>query len=1013
MHGYQLTLLGDARLALDGAVLELDTRKAIALLAYLAVTGRPHGRDWLATLLWPESDQAGARGALRRTLSSLRKVLPEGALDTARESVTLQIEPSVSCDAVLFRRAVETARKLPRRDAEACTACIELLEKAVSLYAGDFMAGFGLRDSVSFDNWQFQEAEQYRRELAEALTSLTSMLEAQGNYERAVEHANKLLSLDALNETAHRRLMALYAAQGQREAAFRQYRECVRILEAELGVEPLEETTRLYEDIRSGKFSAARLAKLTAHTADLPSKTAPAGTSAALQPAAMATGSAPAPKRGAAVAELQRLPLVGREAELAKLRQLYARCSVRGHLVALSGEAGIGKTRLAEEFLAWVEQQGGRVLRARCFEGETNLSYGAILDALRSGLERYPTQSWVHPMSGHDVAEASRLLPELAGTAPSADIPTLQPDTWEGPGAQYRFFEGVSRVILAMLGSLQPDSMPGVLFVDDLQWIDKASHELLAYLARRLNERRMLLLITWQSGSPDTANKLHSLMANPVRQYLAETIALERLTSEQVGELLQDVVEASGREIPAGWRSRLAAETEGLPLYLVAYLHAASRDESNPMEMEWHPGSIGEIMQSRLALLSAAETQVLQSAAVIGRSFDFDTLLETCGRTEEEAVSAIEALIQRGLVRELTFASSQVERRLQYDFNHEQMRVLVYESLTLARRRLLHRRVAESLERRSQHAGAIQPAASLAGQIAYHYRQAGVMEKAAIYYRQAGDHARSLYANQEATDYFEHALALGNPERGSLHQAIADLETLQGNYASAIHHYEAAAAYSGPAEIADIERRLGLVYDRLGDFEQAAQHYRSALNAVEPSGQPGLKARLLADWSLACHRRGELEQAIALADQARRSIETSPEECSVLAQVNNLLGILARRRGEFTNARHYLEESLVMAESLESLPMRAAALNNLALVYGDLGDYPVAIERAQQALNLCAAMGDRHRAAAIHNNLADLLQAAGRYEEARQQVKQAVKLFAETGVELGQWQPEIWKLVEW
>jgi DNA-binding SARP family transcriptional activator/predicted ATPase len=1006
MGDYRLTLLGDARLTRAGIAQELDTRKAIALLAYLAVTGRPHGRDTLAALLWPDSDQSGARGALRRTLSSLRKALPEGSLDAARESVALLEAAGVRCDAVLFREAVEAARGHQHPDSGACGACINRLEKAVALHAGDFMAGFSLRDSVGFDNWQFQEAEQFRRELAEALTTLASMLEAQGKYDRAIEHANKLLALDPLNETAHRRLMALYALQGQREAAFRQYRECVRILETELGVEPLQETTHLYEEIRSGQFSARRPGKPPAPGAAR--KLAPPGERATSLPAAALPGSQPAEDRR----DQQRLQLVGRQTELLRLRQLYAQAGGSGRLVALSGEAGVGKTRLAEEFLAWVEGQGGRVLRTQCFEGETNLSYGAILEALRGGLDRYPPQQWARLVSSHNVAEASRLLPELAGAAPTAGTSTLQSDVLEGPGAQYRFFEGVSRVILAMLGNLQADSAPGVLFVDDLQWIDEASHELLAYLARRLAERRLLLLLTWQSGSPDAAGRLHGLLANPLRQGVAEMISLERLTTEQVGELLRSV-EAGGKDIPEGWRSRLAVEAEGLPLYLVAYLHAATQAEDSAASQAGSPTNIGEIMNARLALLAAAETQVLQSAAVIGRSFDFDTLLETCGRTEEETVSAIEILIQRGLVRELTPASGLLERRLQYDFNHEQMRVLVYENLSMARRRLLHRRVAESLERRSQHAGAQQSSAPLSSQIAYHYRQSGIADQAAQHYRQAGDYARRLYANQEATQHFKNALALGHPERGSLHQAIADLETLQGNYASAIHHYEAAAAYSSPAEIADIERRIGLVYDRLGDFEQAAQHYQSALSAAEPAGQPGLKARLLADWSLTCHRSGDLQQAVALADQARRSIELSPEECSVLAQVNNLLGVLARRRGAYSDARRYLEESLAVAEGMESQPMRTAALNNMALVFGDLGDYPEAIERAEQALELCEAMGDRHRAAAIHNNLADLLQAAGRREEARQQVKIAVQLFAETGIELGQWQPEIWKLVEW
>ena len=235
-----ISLLGPPRIEVDGEPIAVDTRKAIALLAYLAVTGERKSRETLAALLWPEHDSEHARAALRRTLSALSKALGGDFLDVERAAVAL--DPSDTwLDVTEFRGHLTGSR-----DAD-----------AVALYRGDFLAGFGLRDSVDFEDWQFFEAETLKRELAGALERLAGERCAEGQFDGAIELARRWLALDPLQEPAHRLLMELYARSGQRSAALRQYRDCVRVLDGELGVSPLEETTALYEAIRENALPVA------------------------------------------------------------------------------------------------------------------------------------------------------------------------------------------------------------------------------------------------------------------------------------------------------------------------------------------------------------------------------------------------------------------------------------------------------------------------------------------------------------------------------------------------------------------------------------------------------------------------------------------------------------------------------------------------------------------------------------------------------------------------------------
>jgi DNA-binding SARP family transcriptional activator len=219
---------------------QTDTRKATALLAYLAVSEQPQRRATLAALLWPDTDDQKARGALRRTLSVLRSALGDRWLDAEGETIDLH-RTGVRVDVAEFRRALHEGR----------------LVDAVALYRGDFMQGFSLRDSPEFDDWQATQSDALRADYADALSRLAAGAEREGDFAAAIGHAKRRLALDPLHEPAHRDLMRVYARSGDRTAALRQYREATRVLDQELGVAPVAETRALRDAIEADTLPAA------------------------------------------------------------------------------------------------------------------------------------------------------------------------------------------------------------------------------------------------------------------------------------------------------------------------------------------------------------------------------------------------------------------------------------------------------------------------------------------------------------------------------------------------------------------------------------------------------------------------------------------------------------------------------------------------------------------------------------------------------------------------------------
>jgi predicted ATPase/DNA-binding SARP family transcriptional activator len=328
MSQLRFYLFGAPRLEREDEAIKISLRKALALLAYLAVTQQSHSRDALATLFWPDDSQSKARGNLRRTLSRLNKVLGKGWLEIDRGNAGLNPKADLWLDVEQFQRGLAQCQTHGHASIEVCSHCLPDLTAAAELYTGDFLAGFSLPDCPDFDEWHFFQSEGLRQALASALEQLGRGHSDRGDHDLAISYARRWLALDPLHEPAHRRLMELYAQTGQQAAALRQYEECVRVLDKEIGTPPSAETTALFELVKTKRA---------------PPRPAPKAKKAPLssRPAAPPHNLPP-----------QSTPFIGREDELAEITGRLTDPTCR--LLTLVGPGGIGKTRLA---LAAAERQ--------------------------------------------------------------------------------------------------------------------------------------------------------------------------------------------------------------------------------------------------------------------------------------------------------------------------------------------------------------------------------------------------------------------------------------------------------------------------------------------------------------------------------------------------------------------------------------------------------------------------------------------------------------------------------
>src|SRR5215831_15737162 len=393
-----IRLLGDFSLVYgDRQVTSLNNMRLQSLLAYLVLhRDVPQQRQHLAFLFWPDATEAQARNNLRQLLHQLRQAFPEALQFPSADTHTLHWHPVTpfSLDVAEFEQALtEAATAARRNDQHALQAA---LEQADSLYRGELLPG-------CYDEWILPERERLRQRHLQTLEQLLRLFEVQGDTVTAIRYAQRLLALDPLSEDLYRRLMRLFALNNDRASALHVYHTCVSTLQREMGVEPDRATRDVYERLMQQETPSIQA------IVHQPLPTAP-----------------PA--------------LIGRKREWEQLHDAWQRETPGGpHFVLVTGEAGVGKSRLTEEFLLWASQQGAVTAKARFYAAEGQLSLAPVTEWLRSDGLRAPLRQ----LDKVWLTEVARILPELFVEQP--DLPHYEPVTEYGQ--RQRFFEALARAI--------------------------------------------------------------------------------------------------------------------------------------------------------------------------------------------------------------------------------------------------------------------------------------------------------------------------------------------------------------------------------------------------------------------------------------------------------------------------------------------------------------------------------------------------------------------------------------
>lgn len=681
-QGIRLRLLGKPALFIEGRLQPFGgPRKAIALLAYIVLhRDRALSRAAVAEQFWPDEDDTSARASLRRHLHRALSALPDPAPD----------RPWVVGDKVTLRWNPDAALEV---DTEAYEhLCADgLRDAAVELYRGDYLEDF-------YDHWVLAERERLRELHAANLVAFSEERRRALDYPSAIAFAQALLRLDPLREDAIRRLMTLRFAAGDRSGALADFETFSRQLRDELMADPMPETIALREAIRSNELSTLEGGRPTA--------------SRMVRPA---------------------FPFAGRAAALRALVHAWE-AAARGSCttVIVSGEAGVGKSRLIGELATLAESQGGRVMVGSTAAIETE-PYQAVAEALRGALPLLRLDR-IDPGT---LAALSALVPSVRELTPNLPhLPELAPEN-----DRRRFFDAVEAAFAHVA-----EKRPLLVVLEDLHWAGAATIELFDSLVRRLRGKSILVVASFREEEVGAHHPLRDFMRRLQPQHSSH-VALGPLDAADVRMLVESVLHDAGTEHLA---RDLFAASDGNALFVTELLRERLSGASGganhvPAAV---PAGIAATVIARVERLTPPVRSFVETAAVTGVGFDAEVVREVCGWTFAEVFEALDELLDRALVR------LSPHRRGDYAFSHQLVHAAVYETIEESARCALHRRVAKTLER------LFTDRPSLCAAIARHFDAAGWPEDAVARYLPAVRYALSVFAQSEAADLATRGLAL-------------------------------------------------------------------------------------------------------------------------------------------------------------------------------------------------------------------------------------------------------------
>ncbi len=954
--------------------------KAVGLLTYLMM-GPSHGfsREHLVALFWPETDEERGGYNLRRAIWALRKAInPSGApldfhIGYHDGYYIFRGEMGSRLDVHQFQRAV-AAISAPARlnDPSALapsppTDSFGLMEQAHHLYRGPFLQGCHPPACEPFLDWLDVHRNQVQQGYIQILRMLTAGHSRDHRYAEAVACCEEILTLDPLQEAAYRDLMFLYYQTGKRDVALECYQSLNRLLQKQLGVSPVSETETLYREIRDGTLQAKGESYLL-----------------------------PGSRTSRSVRDI----FVGRETELERLADGLSLARVgQSRALLIEGEPGIGKTRLVEQFLS-IHQSHARnerpiILRGQCFSHEQELPYHPFIDALRDYFS-IADFDYIAQLNDLWLAEVARLLPEIYQYLPR--LPVSVP-IFLGQ-EKNRLFEGIAQFITHL-----SQRQAVVLFLDDFHATDRSTLDLVHYLVRRLSATRTLFLGTIQPELAATRAEIRSFIQALQRTGQLERIPLGGFSQEEALAVVRHSV-AQSSDLD-GLGAKLYSRAGGNPFFLQELLKAREDASRLPAEPQKVPPTVSDFILQRLSGLDAPLQDVLRVASVFGYQFDSGVLELLYAPEQRRLADILEQLVTRRWVIDVR------NHMGRYEFSHGLVQEAIYQSLRVGYRQELHRRVGTALEQSGETDD------EQMALLAAHFWKADDVSRALPYFLAAADHARNLYANQEALAHYRRALdiiaASGLPVDTnrkieiSLHLASVCGRT--GRYEEAVEAYVAVLPLTDLSCSTHRQVYFGLadIHTRRGDYNQALGYLRDINEQVtKPAGDQ--------DWldAVRCARgmgqvylqREQSHQALVFCAQARSLLDTAevvtaPEVSDKLLferiAIYEVMGDCYFHLGHYQDAVGHYEQALSLGEAEEFAASVPRLHRGLSRVDRRWGNYSPAEEHARRSLVLSRAIGDVAGEAASYGALGDVAYNRGNLEQSLGYYQRALDTFLQIG----------------